>query len=222
MTKMRWAIVTLAACGHVGFDDPGTMAGAPQIIQMQSMLTDGSTAQLSLVSTRAGDLLVVMTSNISDTTPLMSVADDAGDTFESVNVTFTHDLASIGEVWYAANSHGSAATVTITDSASIEREVWILEIEGPTAYDRASEISNQPETGTVDAPTVTPRRVPAAIVSMVLAPGSAIDAGPLFTVLPVLHGDDAAFKVVTASGTYGPVWTVDESGDYGAATVAFD
>ncbi|HTR54472.1 MAG TPA: hypothetical protein VMJ10_27455 [Kofleriaceae bacterium] len=223
---MRWVVLWLAACGHVGFD--GTArgsadAGGLSVVQMQSMLvTDSSTTQIPLTPTLAGDLLVVMTNNITDTTPLMTVSDDAGDAFVSVSVTFTHDLASCGEVWYVTNGNGGAATLTIDDAASVEREVWILELGGGSAFDAVSATSNEPENGMADAPPVSPRRVPAAIVSSALLPGMAGSPGPVFSALPVLHGDDAAFAIVTAPGTYAPVWMDDESGNFGAATVAFD
>src|SRR5580704_12490093 len=158
---MRWlaAIVGVAACGRVGFDavpapngDAGRDANhdaldaaptLPAVVQFQSMYSMSSTtAELTTTSTRTDDLLIVVTSDVHDGSPLSMIADTAGDAFVSANASFSNSPA-LGEIWYVASGIGGATALTITDGAATDREVWFLEITGAGQLDVANEISDQ-------------------------------------------------------------------------------
>ena len=233
---MRWlvAIVGLAACGRLDFDagiapsgdgrDRGSDAGpiVPALVQIQSIYAEAKTGvELLTLSTQRNDLVVVLTTDVHDGSTLSTITDSAGDAYVSVNASFTHS-PSRAEVWYVASGLGGATSLTITDAASTDREVWFLEISGASKLDLGSDVSDLSAGTTIDAPTVVPTHVPAAIVSMVLVDGEVQGVASGFSALPVLDGDDAAFAIASMAGSYGPVFTLDMAGTYGAATIAFD
>ncbi len=238
---MRWlaAIVGVAACGRFGFDtvpaSTGSDAGRdatsdvgdadpvlPAVVQFQSMYSMSSTtAELMTTSTRANDLLIVATADVHDASPLSTITDSAGDGFVPANATFSNSPA-FGEVWFVASGIGGATSLTITDGALTDREVWILEISGAGHLDTANQVSDLSSGTTINAPSVTPTHLPAMIVSAALVTGGVETVAGGFTELPVLNGDDATFAIVSTAGSYGPTLTLNMGGTYGAATVAFD
>jgi hypothetical protein len=60
------------------------------------------------------------------------------------------------------------------------------------------------------------------IVSHLNVPGHVSGETNGFTPMQSLHGDDAAYNVVTVPGAYGAAWVTNSVGKYCAATVAFE
>lgn len=230
-------LVGLAACGRLGFDPvptsgadaAGDAAGdatgdapaGPMIVQVQPMYsTNVATTVLPITATQPNDLLVVLTVDVFDQAPLTSISDSAGDAYVSASSTFLQQSA-FGETWYAPSGAGGATSLTITDIANHDREVWFVEISGVSALDTANQVSNQSYTTSITAPSVTPTHLPAVILSFVKLTGGVQSVTPPFTPQGVLSGDDTVTAIVATNGTYAPTYTIDISGTYGAATLTF-
>ena len=224
---MRAFVIFLIGCGRLGFDDPstgGTSASAIMVVQTASVLDSPATITLDIAPAQLGDMIVVATAAISAGTPVSGVTDDAGDVFASAGVVDTcFANSTIGELWFANVAVAGATTVSVTGTAADDREVWVLEVAGISELDQTGKIDNAPATNSVIAPTVSPSAYPALIVSDLNDPSHIGDliAGSVFTALPVLHGDDAAYAIVTTPGDYGAVWANTVTGDYCAFTAAF-
>jgi len=230
------AIVGVVACGRLGFDAvPGAGAdgghggdgadgasqGGPALVQSQSMFSMGTTTpQLPVSPTLRGDLLVVLTADVGDQTPLGTLDDSVGDVFVSANATFTEG-SSFGEVWYSDSGIGGATSVTLGDAVAHNRDVWIVELSGVSQLDTVLAVSDQAYSATASAPSVTPTREPAAIVSIMQLTQAVQTVTAPFTLLDVVMGDGAAVAIVGTAGSYGPTFTINMPGTYGAATVAF-
>jgi hypothetical protein len=215
---MAWraALLAIAACGRIGFD-----AGLA-VVQTSEMLLTTNASTVTFAPTRAGDTLVVATSNIDTTTLLSGIADDANDAFVSANTPFTLAGMVAGEIWYVPSCAAGATTLTIQDSAVIRREIWLLELANSHVLDQGATTSDGAVSAgaPVVAPQVTPSRVPAVIVSIInVDTVSGVSAD--FVALPELNRDDVAYAIVTAPGSYGPLWSTQAGNVYGAATVAF-
>lgn len=230
---MRWlfALVGVAACGRLGFDpmftstgaDGGadTQAGGPMIVQSQSMYsTNATTTMLPITATQPNDLLVVLTVDVFDVSPLSTINDSAGDAYVSASSTFTEQSA-FGETWYAPSGAGGATSLTITENANHDREVWFLELSGASTLDTTNQVSDQTYSATITAPRVTPTHLPAVILSIVKLSGDVSSTAPPFTALSPLSGDDVAYMTVATTGSYGPTYTISVAGTYGAATLSF-
>ena len=224
---MRALVIFLIGCGRLGFDDPssdGTTASGITVVQTASLLDSSATVTLDIAPAQLGDMIVVATAAISAGTPVSGVTDDVGDVFASsgiVDSCFAN--STIGELWFANVVVAGATTISVTGSAADDREIWILEVAGIGELDETGKIDNAPATNSVIAPTVSPSAYPALIVSDLNDPSHIGDliAGSVFTALPVLHGDDTAYAIVTTPGDYGAIWGNTVSGDYCAFTASF-
>jgi hypothetical protein len=230
----------LAACGRIGFDTTA-VTGVPAVVQSQSVLIiPPMTPVVGLSPTLAGDVIAVATSNIdASDQPLVSISDNIGDTFQSAHCNYIF-ATTTGEIWYAV-TRGDALQISIVDSSPVRREIWVLEIAHADELIAMTSVSNASAspvspidagpTAPVDASgdliasaptvTVTPTRVPAIVFSLFnTGEEQALEGN--FTALPVLNGDDAAWLVVEAPGSYSPAWLVNNDEPlFGAASVAF-
>jgi hypothetical protein len=228
----RLFLTGLACCGRLSFDpmshpvDGSNAAVMPALVQTQAETATGSTAGLPIEPTQAGSLLVMMVSSDVGQVPVDAISDDAGNVYTSANVlAATPGLAADAEIWYAAASKPGGTVVSVTGSASTTRDVWFAEIGAATlVLDRAApQDDGMQTTADVHGPSITPARTPALIVTMVVVNAniSSLVAPSQFIGLPVEHGDDAAYALVDAAGTYSATWDASGSGPYCGAIASF-
>jgi hypothetical protein len=220
-------IVFVIGCGRIGFDDPVTSkepAAAITVPQIATLLDTASTVTVDVAPTQAGDLLIVATVSISAQTHVLAVVDDLGDHFTSAGITDVCDENhALGELWFATAGASGTTTVSVMSSDNDQREVWLLEVAGVTSFDQIAKIDNATATTSVVAPSVSPDGYPAIVISELNDPSHIGDlaAGSPFMALPLVHGDDAAYAIVTTPGDYGAVWANTVSGEYCGFTAAF-
>ena len=110
-------------------------------------------------------------------------------------------------------------------TASLNFEVWAVEVGGVSTLDTGGTMNSD---GTslpkVTAPKVTPSVAHAFILSSGSSStglGGLIDGNP-FRVLENQDGEDVAYLITSAAGTYGAEWALSTSGTCNATvTVAF-
>jgi len=222
------ALLSLAGCGRIGFDElPGADAPAsgPAIVQLTQATFTGSSSALTLMPTRAHDLLVVITDNVLTGTPLDTISDDANDAYVSSGMVAQRmPPPSVLELWYVPDSQAGAQTLTITDQGSVNREIWFLELEGMdhvAPLELVQTLSHATETGMPAAPPITPSALPALIVAGIAVPGTVMTVAAPFEELPIIRGDDAAYAITEAAGTFTAAWRIGATGEYSALAAAF-
>ncbi len=182
---------------------------------------------IAIPKTVGGDLVVVAVAQESDTTSVVSaISDDAGNTYVSANQrSIDASCANTTEIWYATNVAPGASLVHVAMSASVTIEVWVAEFAGPSGaspLDTGAIASTQPSGAMIAAPVVTPSSPDALVISTAASCGaiSAVAPGSPFTALAILNGENTAYYVAHAAGTYGAVWSYN-GGSWDGSTVAF-
>jgi hypothetical protein len=174
-----------------------------------------------------GDLVVVGVVQESGTSAVVTgITDDAqngSNSYVSANQrSLDSSCANTAEIWYAANVAAKATHVTVTMSAAVNVELWVLEFSGVSALDTGATVNTHAAGTTVAAPPVTPSVASAAIVSTAASCGAlgGIANGNAFVPLPLLNGEDAAYFIASQPGSYGATWT-SSNGSWNASTAAF-
>jgi hypothetical protein len=220
MGKMRAVLLVITACGRIGFG-PG---GGIVVVQTTQNFDKNVIANVTLNPLVAGDLVVVATANIDDGMPLVAIDDNAGNTYVATAAHYSCALVdpTAQEFWYAVVDHPGATALSLSSATAVRREVWVIELAGATSADATAVATNVTGTTSGSAPPVTPTRVPAIVNSEINAP---VTASPLlpgpFVAQPDLNGDDVAYAIVDAPGSYGAAWALTVGGPYCASTVAF-
>jgi hypothetical protein len=241
-------LVILAGCGRLAFDEPNAdaaKADAPSIdatgdaptarpFLVQEAIKSGTNGTSLVVGldmpVSPGSMLVVATLNFNiggTAAATTGVADGAGNSFTSANAraTWTGTEGQV-EIWYLPSAGAGVTVVTIDSAALTSRSAWVLEL-GNMKADQPLDVVNVVSDGTTNgmplAPTVSPSRAPAVIVSAILLSGAVtqVTSGNGFVPLPSINGDAAAYAIVDAPGTYGAVWDAPGSDNYGSSTAAF-
>lgn len=199
-----------------------------QATQSNAHYPDGITTTLEVNlqhPATEGNLLVLAIGDDTYTTgTVQSVTDDASDVFTSTHERATDDGShNSDEVWYAKAS-GGVTTITVTMTAAITYELWAFEVSGVSTPDiAAAQNAGAPPSRTAAAPAVTPSVENAFVVSL-LSTSSGVNglvAGSPFTFLQAQNGNDAAYLITTAKGSYGATFTLSDEGTASAVTVAF-
>jgi hypothetical protein len=221
-------------CGRVGLDArpaadalaPADAATSSAFVQGAAKRTASSTTTLALplAPTRAGDLLVVAVAQESSTTAIVTAIADgsAGDAFASANArSIDSNCANTAEIWYAPNIAAGATQVTITMDAAVTYNAWVAEFSGATTLVASAHADSHPSTTTIDAPPIAVS-TGAIVVDAEVTCGaaSAIDASSPFTGLQILNGEDLAYYIATAPGSYGASWAYG-GGTWDASSAAF-
>lgn len=243
---MRGALIAvlLVGCGRLGFEHvgptttsdaagssdgttPDAASTAAMVVQGTALpLTMGMSAAVPIAKTTAGDLVVVGVTQETNTTAIVSqITDDAGNTYVSANQrSVDTSCNNTAEIWYAAAVHADASSITVTMSASVTIEVWALELAGPgpNPVDTGAVASTQPSGATIPAPTVVVSSAGEAVISTAATCGaiSQLKAGSPFTALAIENGENTAYYITPAPGSYGAVWSYG-GGSWNASTVAF-
>lgn len=238
------ALLALGSCGRVGFervaavgdatvdgvsgpDSPDASTASFALVQKSSSSASSMSSMIAIPKTANGDLVVVGVAQESDTTSTVAtITDDAGNSYVSTNQrSVDASCNNTTEIWYATNVVADASTVHITMSAAVTIEVWVAEFAGPSGtapLDTGAIANTQPNGPTIAAPVVTPSSPDALVISTAASCGaiSAIQPGNPFTALAILNGENTAYYVAHAAGTYGAVWSYS-GGSWDGSTVAF-
>jgi hypothetical protein len=159
---------------------------------------------------------------------LTAVTDNAGNPYVSASAGAT--WASTGfdhiEIWYAKDSLPGATLLTVMGPGGPNREVWFMEVAGMdliAPLDVVATVSDAPATAFPIAPPVTPTTAASFVVSVGDFAGgvSGVQVGNPFHALAILDGNNTAYYVAGAPGTYGAVWDDGTVSSYCASTAAF-
>jgi hypothetical protein len=222
----REIVLALAGCGRIDFDPASDGSAVPVLVQSAAVDTAGVVAaMLTIGPTGSGNLLVVASGDFSTRQPITAMTDDAGNTYVSANALAANAMDLV-EIWYAVNSLPGATTLTVTSETASNRQVWFLELSDmdPSApLDVVGVASTPPPSATPAAPPVTPTTSRSLIVSVanVLDNVMALDPRSPFVGMPIFQGNDTAYYIASASGSYGALWDAGGSGAYCASTAAF-
>ncbi len=234
--RLAGLVISLAACGRLGFDTPRTAPDAardaaqdtppamPRFVAgtAQALVTTAS-LDMTIPATGAGSLVVVgLTQESGTTATIASITDGAGDTYQSANArSIDTTCANTAEIWYAGNVIAGVTTVSIAMSSNVTIEAWVVELAGVGQLVGGGHIDSHASSAMVSAPTVVTTG-PAAVLSTVTTCGAvtAIANGGPFTALAIENGEDTAYLIADAPGTYGAVWSYG-GGSWNATTAAF-
>ena len=224
---MRWPVLLLGACGRVGFDETA-IADAPaglQVVQTAAMLATAGDISVPLAPTRAGSLIIVTSGNFGPPSTIASISDDVGNVYVTANALSIATGLDVDEIWYASAAKAGATTVTVHSAAASKREVWLLEVLGASAapLEIVGVANNAAASTTPSSSPVTPTVVPALIVAVgdFDTGVSGLHAPSAFTALQILAGNDTAYQLVEAPGTYIAVWDDPSLGTYCTSAAAF-
>ncbi len=230
------ALVTAAACGRVGFGDlaaagiDGAIVGSdvapvqyatPSVAQFAVGFGVAPTVTVPVAATDASDVIAVAVSGYFG---VMSVSDDAGNTYTHAVVQGDANNDS-AEIWYAKPGQGAATVITVTMPSANNTVVWVLELahidpDAPVAAAMGSSASTSLSTATAAALTTT---IASTIVIDVGAGGAAFDSlnAGSFTGLEQQYGDAAAFDIAAQPGSYAATWRVSGGGAWSISAAAF-
>ncbi len=234
---MRWvALLLVAACGRADFDPrtddassgDGTalvdaVFATPHIVQTQDDDTGTASVVVPISPTNAGDLLVVGTGSWGSGMPVVGVTDDQNNNYVSANARATSTSGS-SEVWYVISSIAGATSVTVTFAGATNPEAWFFELGGmdPTnPLDIFETVNDGTVSDPIAGPVVTTRTPHSFVISIELAPDSVGAVQSPFVELEIQDGDNAAYMITTAIGSYGAVWQDSNSGAFNSTTAAF-
>lgn len=153
------AVVTLAACGRLGFtqqrvggdaavdgkasDGDGALADGsaldgmralPALVASSSAFTaSGATITVSVPATGSGHLVAVGVVMYNNGATVLGVADNTATTYVSANARAKYSSAGSGaaEIWYAAASQSGATSVVVTLTGTpTGGAAWVAEVAG--------------------------------------------------------------------------------------------
>lgn len=236
MRRFRWvALVCVLACGRVDFAfTPDAATLTPQrwnLIQVAGA-GSGSSPQdfVTIAPTTEHSLLVVAVEVQNATSPVTSVIDNAGNTYQAIPNTIATDSVGVSlrlELWYAPDAKSNATTVTATGSVTpVAVVVWeVANVALANPLDTAVPASDQPDSTVAFAPPITTTEPGELVLAAVIVRYRAtqIHASTGFTNDTFTH--DNAFAHLTDDaapvGEYQAVWDVDTSGSYCGVSAAF-
>ena len=238
MSSKWWiALVWIAACGRIGFDD---LADAPSgdsvpppppiaVVQTASNFATTSALAVTLSSTGAGSTIIVATGGYNVGSPVLSIVDDVGNIYksaQSVSVISTIAANDTVEIWYSTTGHAGATSVTVSAAQSQAREAWVIEATGlpiTAPLEQVAAISNAPASAFPASPAISPTNLPALLVVIgdFAACVTGLEGNSKFTPLPLILGNAAAFLVATSPGDYAATWIGEASDTYCVSTATF-
>lgn len=223
-------VTTVAACGRVGFD-AGSDAGAdavvtavPALIASAGVPTGASlTITLPVPPIAHGDLVVIGTA-LLETATVVGVADDVGGHYVSTGARAVNGTSAT-ELWYAVAEIDGASAVMVTLSQATNGAAWAADFSGvrtDAPLVTTSTLDDQPDANPVASSEVaaTTHQLVFAMVATTSVVG--VHAGNPFTLLDNVNGDDGAYYVAPAPGTYRAVLDVDTAGPSCASVAVFD
>jgi hypothetical protein len=173
---IRWALVGVAACGRVDFDERVDAPRAiPTLVANAAMFTPSGNIPVTIEPTGSGHLLIVGI-EAAMTTSVASISDDAQDVFVSANARSINGNG-FTEIWYAADSAAAATFVTVVLSPGSGGEAWVLELSGAQTsapLDVVAILDNQSVGAIAQAPavqTATPNEIVFSLVNVSARPG---------------------------------------------------
>ncbi len=231
MRRVVSALLALLGCGRVAFDpltpltDAKLSAGGPTVVQSQSaMSTTSSMLTVSLPNVAAGDMLVAAVILYDDTQNVTSLVDDSSvDTFVSAGARSASPDAAT-EFWYAVNEAAGPISITAMLGASPGGAMWIVDVAGldTTAPVDTTAVGHGAVMAMEAGPGVVTAQADDLVLSVVnVSGGDATAVASPFVTLPATGGDDIAYALAVAPGTYAPQWTMDGGGTSCGSTVAF-
>lgn len=220
----------LAACGRLDFQSSSPSDGGatdaargyatPSIVQTEMTSDVASTLVVALDPARANDVLVVA---IAGYHTVGAVSDDRADAFVQAAAQGDENNDDT-EIWYAVAT-GGATTVTVTMSAN-NNVVWVLELGGVDVAAPVVAARGASTTSTTTAIATGAMLATSIAGSVVVATGAGGDpfdtlrAGP-FTALPFAYGDDTAYDITAAPGSFAASWDVTPGNVWSISTAAF-
>lgn len=228
------AVIVIAACGRIGFDPHAAATDAQAdvatadatnavLVQETSTMNSGSGAALVITPTQAGDLVVVTVTQETSAATTVTGVSDGTDTFVSAGLrSVDNGCNNTAEIWYATNVQPGQTAINVFMSASSTIEVWVLELAGVTAYAGGALVNDQAASGMILAAPGIALAGPGVVVSVeaTCSGATAIAPDSSFTGLAAPSGEDTAYLISGAAGTYGAVWTYS-GGTWNASTAAF-
>ncbi len=154
-----------------------------------------------------GDMLIVAVTVSGSGAIVVSIADAAGNTYSSANVR-TASGQRRGRAVVRAGQHALAGqTVNVTLKDGTDASAWTIAVHDLNATDvlDATATNQVSATGTVATPPLVTTRADDFIVSLVhLDLSDDLDGSAMtpYTSLGAQSGDDGAYTVVDAPGTY--------------------
>ncbi|MFT3694808.1 MAG: hypothetical protein QM831_16790 [Kofleriaceae bacterium] len=219
------AVVLLAACGRIGFDDQAAIDAAPPdppALVQQGSASDqngNALAVTGLSPVREGDLLVAAVVAFGDSTTT-SVRDDVGDTFVSSGANATSASISGTTSIYYATTIGGATTLDVRFDKAEGGEVWLLDFSGVDTLGSVNATNAMSANDMYLGPAITTTVANEVVVTHVQIDTNAItDVSAPFVMLPTLFGDDAAYAITTTVGSYAATWTTVGGNGNGEASI---
>jgi hypothetical protein len=242
VARAHGSLLVLACCGRVGFegrlgagdaavDTAPDAPGAVALVQSAGVFTM-SAPEITLVlePTRPHSTIVVATNNfnIGGVAPaIAAITDSAGDAFESTNARAPWQSGqAIAQIWYSRDGVGGATSLAVASAAATSREVWVLELanlDRAAPLDKIASVSDAAASSLPAAPPAAATAARGVAVSIVFVANqcTGVAAGDVFTGLPILHADDAAYLISSAAGAYGATFVQPNPGVYSAVTATF-
>ncbi len=242
---MRWAwlVMVVAACGRLGFDDLGSDAGPgappgsgsgsgagtggmPRLVAASDVSLDGAaTVTIPLLPAQVGDVLVIGVATYSQSSFVLQISDDAGDSFVSASARAVSVVgASSSEIWYGLLTHKGASRLTLSLSEASGATMWIAEFADLPVTPPLVAIGDAAPGSMVSGPAVATPAANAVVFSVLrLDDGqvSRIHSGNPFMPLGIVDAQDAAYMIAPAAGAYRAEWDANTVAGACGSTAAF-
>ncbi len=157
--------------GAVPDAEPGILVDAATDEELRAFVgahwARGSNRRRVTINAAGAAHLIVVAVQTS-LTPLMSVTDDANNTYVSIAGSRAVDMAQTTavELWYAASSNAGAKTITAEGNNVLAVVAWeVAGIRGASPLDTASKLGNQPSSTSPFGPSITTSAAGELVVS---------------------------------------------------------
>jgi hypothetical protein len=207
---------------------PADTSGTPAFVRDATGSTPLASTFGVPLSTTAGDALVASIAiQAGSTASVTKVSDTAGNTWTKGPVGLLSGSSTRVELWYATNADPvSGVTVTLSaEKAAAANVAEFSGVAGAAALD-VSAGSGSASSTTAATPTIATTNATDLLVGAVNYPGTATAelTGTGFTALSpfavsTLNGR-AAYRVVSATGSWSAVWTLSKASTSGGAILA--
>ena len=183
------------------------------LIQHAAVHNDASPGSLTIAPSNARSLIVVMIINSSGNTVSSVVDNSPGGSSLYVQVPNARSVSTVNgeacDIWYTANSHQKATSITIALSASGTNDIFIFEVQNMNSSSPFQEIgvvNDGVATTKIVGASVTTSNALDFIASVVNVSGgvSNITAGNAFTLGDIANGNASAYLITKQKGTYNP------------------
>jgi hypothetical protein len=232
-----YVVKAVDTAGH--HSDPSNVASAttssappavPAFVRDATANTPSGTSLTVPISSTAGDALVASVAiQAGATASVSSVADTAGGTWTRGAVGFLAGSSTRAEVWYRTGG-AAVSSVTVTLNTAKAASADIAEFSGvasASALDAAAGNTGTATSTSAPTPALTTTNATDVLVGAINYPSGTITAtldATGFTALQpfavsTVQGR-AAYRVVSAPGTYQATWTLSAAANSGGAILA--